>query len=100
MDATPTAPEGRAAHREQFFRAQIDGVETRPFANTMADCEIDIFAGEIDVVHRRRYPKIDLWVRIRESGEVLMVITPERCRDTSRSVPSAIRSNASRTTDR
>ena len=71
MDAAPAFHEGWGTDREQFFRAQIDGVEPRPIAIAMPDCKVDIFAGEIDMMHRRRYPKIDLRVRIREMSKAV-----------------------------
>jgi len=52
-DAASAAKEGRAAYGKEFFRAEIDRVESRPTASTMTDREIDFLSRKVDVVHRR-----------------------------------------------
>lgn len=57
------------AHRKQVFGAEPGDVQARPMALTVADRNIDVFAGEIDVMHRRRDPKVDPGMGLDEPPE-------------------------------
>src|SRR5215831_5107757 len=46
-----TTKESRAAHGKEFFRAEIDRVESRPVAGAVTDREIDLLTRKIDVLH-------------------------------------------------
>jgi len=59
----------RAADCADLFRAQPRHIETWPIAIAVSHRDIDIVAGEIDVVHRRLNPQVDAWMGRRETRQ-------------------------------
>jgi hypothetical protein len=87
-------------------------VESGGSAVAVANGKVNVLACEVDVMHRGADPKIDLgmasakrpsrWTShfAAKLGEVLTVSAPPLWRCSNRSVPSPMRSKASRTTTR
>ena len=65
------AQQFRAAHRKQLLGAETRHVHSRPLSIAMADCQVDVFAREIDMLHRRADPQIDFGMRFGEASEAV-----------------------------
>jgi hypothetical protein len=101
----------RTADRKHLLRAEPGHVQSGLGSVAVANGKIDVLAREVDVLQGRADPQIAGWVSAKRPsrwtshfaakfGEVLTVSAPPRWRCSNRSVPSPMRSKASRTTTR
>ena len=58
-----------AANREKPLGAEPHDVKPGPISVTMANREIDLLAREVDVMHRRRHPQIDVGMGLGKPAE-------------------------------
>ena len=56
---------------KEFFRAEIDRVESRPVAGTLADREIDLLTRKIEVVHGCRDIELNFGMRRGKPSETM-----------------------------
>ena len=97
---------------KQVFGAQADNIKAGPIAVAVANGEIDILAREVDMMQGGGHAQVDARMLFGKAAEAVDqpfgcevrrradVKTPELCRWSTRSVPIAMRSKASRRTMR